>query len=236
MGRLGQRVEVVAINGLPEAGGSLETPTLLVVGSRVVTDECNMRALLALRSREPLLHIILFLSGADRLKRNLSTLVRAAVDAFVILDEAQDASSLRNEVEDRLTHLLPKATSRFLRSGSSRSVLEESWCVRNAYRRVSVSHVAGHVKLNRRTIYRDTHRSGWHDVEHLIDAARFLHVAHWLDSSGLSVERVAEILRFSSPRAIRKFVGRVAGISCSALRGQGALGVAIRFWKARAVA
>ena len=130
--------------------------------------------------------------------------------------------------------MLPPSVAAVLEyPGWSRAVAVEGWCARNAYQPLHVDWVADHFRVDRKTIYRDARQVGWHDVLHLIAAARLLHVAALIMESVPTVDRVASRLRFPSTAVLYHLVKRATGKTPSELRDAGAMLVTMAFWRAR---
>lgn len=205
---------------------------VLILGRHTGRESLAAGLVRELRRKWPLLHVLVLYALTERTWAGLPHLARAGIDGWLFIDSPDADHLVRADIADRLRFLLPEDCAPLLRAGAlGTAQVANTWCVRNAYRPISVEDIADHLSLDRSTIARHVRRTFAIRLEDVVDRARLLHVAALLDGTSSSVGVIARRLRFPSPEALHKFVKGRTQRSLGQLRVEGALGVTLDLFR-----
>ena len=209
--------------------------TAFVVGSRVGGEQLTPAHLRALRRQDACVPVVFCCLPHEPLLQNVARLRRNGLDAVVMLGGTDRDSDLVREVTDRLTHLLPRMLADTItRSDRKTGVFLEEWCIRNAYRKLSLSDIAAWSGRSERSVERDIKALGWEQAKDSWYAGRLVHIALHLDATEeLSIEDIVCVLGFADVSTLRRLVIRMTGRSPRELREAGALSTARTVWETR---
>jgi AraC-like DNA-binding protein len=161
-------------------------------------------------------------------------LADAGVDRFIGLNAPNADAVLRNILTAHLDHSLHPIHDLLTPvpdGGRGRAI--EAWCLRTALTPTSVSAIAFHFGVDRKTVYRSARGRGWACAEALTHAARLVHIAIALEETNLTSTLVARRLHFASATALHKYLRRTIAMTPAMLRREGALAIAFRNWNRR---
>lgn len=133
--------------------------------------------------------------------------VRSTVQAALVRVFEHPA---RAAIGDAMRSLVPEVAREFF-----------TYCVENAWRPIRVRDVAAAINSSPRPIEAAFRRVRLPAPRHVINWHRVLFGAWHLDSGGLTIERIAEVLRYSSASALSHQFRRYAGFPPSELRARG---------------
>lgn len=176
-----------------------------------------------IRGHDAAVPVLLCRRPDDQSVRSLAAFARAGADGVLIVSTAVSLDSQARIVEERLRHRLSGAVVHAsMTPEPSHACAIAGWCIRNAYRPMSSARLRDWFGEDSSTLNRTLKRARRGTLRDNILLARLLHVAWWLDESGLPLERIATLLRFPTPSALRMLLYRL-GESASSLRERGAV-------------
>jgi AraC-like DNA-binding protein len=175
-----------------------------------------------LRRDYPSLPILAYCELTPDQVKEIPALVRAGADGVLLkgIDDVGAAlrGTLSRSASDRVADEALQGLRRFIPK------VEEpvlAYCLRHAYRPITVSEVAGALGVHRKTLCNRAIEAGLPTPSALISWCRLLHAARLLDDGGRSVERTARALGFGSGAALRNMLRRYTGLRPSELRQRG---------------
>jgi hypothetical protein len=126
-----------------------------------------------IRFKCPLLHILVAYADAKPTRVHVPYPERAGIDGWLLMSNPADDHLIGGEVASRLKFPLPRECAALIRSDASQTAeIAATWCVRNAYRPISIDRLARHFGWDRTTIARHVRRSFTLRLEDVVDWAR----------------------------------------------------------------
>lgn len=169
---------------------------------------------------------------SGRASADIASLVRAGVDDLVF----------RGTDDERL--VLPEILMRAVQHGVAMQVMEElrdalpvavqpivAHLLERAGDPPTVDGTAAALGVHRKTLVNRVARAGLPAPSTLLAWARLLAAARLLEDAGRSVERVAHVLNFESPNALRNMLKRHTGLRPLEVREQGGLCCVLRLFR-----
>jgi AraC-like DNA-binding protein len=194
-----------------------------------------LAALYEFRQSDPATAIVMCLRGDDRTVHQLATFTRAGIDDVVLMDEPSAMEVFRRRLSRRLEHALPTALVRRITPRREPPVPTYwTWCVRAAFDPLAVSDVAERFDEDETAVRRHLVAAGMCKPKQLVRSARFIHVAHRLDTTR-RIATVARSLGFGRPSDLSRLVRGECGLTPSELQRLGAVEVATRVITTRLV-
>lgn len=202
------------------AGGGIDAVVLGLHGDRSV-DLAPLAQSIARRFPNVTLLFYLSLQGED--VREALSLASSVRPHAVIIRGIDDVSLVITQAvvgmrQTGATNQIAAMVSRIAPS-SVRDIL--LFMARNATRPLHVADVARYAGVSRRTLFNRFHQAGLPTVAQVIHWMRLLHAAARLDAPNVTVEQVADELRFPSSSTLRHLFKRLTTLTASDIRKAG---------------
>jgi AraC-like DNA-binding protein len=221
------RARVLPVRTCREVVRCMETGGVraVVVELRDVENTPVAPTIQRLRAQWPLVPVLAYCAVRNPSAPDLLAAARAGLNGLLVADGDGQANSLLDvlgtfaQAEDEVTARRAWAAVSDVVPESARVVVE--YCLTHGRQALTVDEVARALGMHRKTLWMRLDRTGLPSPEKLINWARLLHAAHRLETTKLSLARIATEHSYGTRGALRNMLFRYTGLTPATIQAPG---------------